>query len=129
MTTTPETDLDALRRQVEGLEAEHARLRGRGPACRADGDVLAEHVALRRRVADLRGRLPDADVGPTLDGGGYLTVHQVAARLDLTAAEAAALLEGAGTRTDANGQTVVREDRFEQLILDHAAGRSPRRFL
>ncbi len=129
MTTTDPTDLAALRRRVDDLEAEHARLSGRGAACRADAGLLDEHVALRRRVAELRDRLPAADVGPTLDGGAYLTLHQVAARLDLTAAEAASLLDGVPTRTDANGQTVVREDRFEQVVVDRAAGKTTRSFL
>jgi len=129
MTTTAPADLQSLRRRVDELEAEHARLRRRGPACRASAELLDEHVALRRRVADLREMLPAADVGPTLDGGAYLTLHQVASRLDVTGAEAATLLDGVPTRTDANGQTVVREDRFEQVVLDRAAGKATGRFL
>ncbi|NLF32500.1 MAG: hypothetical protein GX591_16615 [Planctomycetes bacterium] len=123
MTTIPTTDLEALRRRADALEAANAHLR------RKAGDALIEYAALRRRVEDLRGRLPAADVGPTLDGGRYLTVHQVASRLGLTGEEAAGLLEGVATRTDAHGQTVIREDRFEQLVLDRAAGRTARRFL
>lgn len=122
-------DLDRLRRQLTELEAENAQLQGRGPASRGNVELLRDNSDLRRQVGRLRDRLPAADVGPALDGRTYLTIHQVASRLNTTAADATRMLAKIETRTDRNGQEVIAADRFEQFILDSATGSDPVRFL
>jgi len=122
-------DLDALHRQVTELETENAQLKGRGPACRGNIDLLRANGDLRRQVEHLRGRLPAAAMSPSADGHAWLTIHQVASRLNTTAAEAARMLAKIETRTDGNGLEVIAADRFEQFILDTAAGANPARFL
>jgi len=128
-TRPPAVDLDDLRRQVTELEAENAQLKGRGPTSRGNVELLRANSELRRQVEHLRAQLPKADLGPTIDGGAYLTIHEVASRLNTTAAEASRMLARIETRTDSNGTEVVAADRFEQFILDTAAGANPARFL
>ncbi len=120
-------DTESLRRRLAELTEENAHLRGRGPASRGSIELLGENVELRRRVEHLRQRLPVADLGAT--SAAYLTIHQVASRLNATAADASRLLAKVETRTDRNGVQVVAVDRFEQFILDTAGGRNPSRFL
>lgn len=102
--------------------------------------ILTDDLAmLRQRVDSLRARLPKAWLrelpegtapdGRDEQGREYLTVHQVAARLNTTADAAARTLARVETRLDLNGMPVVAAERFDQLLLDLADGRDPSRFL
>jgi hypothetical protein len=96
-------------------------------------------ASLRQQVQQLRGRLPkarlrDLEAGQSPDGRDaqgrqYLTIHEVAARLHTTAAEAARQLAKVEMRMDLNGVPVVEEGRFSQVVLDLAEGKNPSRFL
>jgi len=126
----PEPDQQAyLKRREAELAAENARLKGRGPASRGQIESVRENTELRRQVEHLRGRLPDADLGPDSEATGYLTIHQVASRLNTTTEQAVKMLAKVPTRLDGNGVQVVAADRFEQFVLDTATGRNPSHFL
>ena len=124
-----EDELTFLRRREAELAAENARLKGRGPASRGQIESVRQNTELRRQVEHLRGRLPAASLGPAAEGAGYLTIHQVASRLNTTAEQAVKMLQKVPTRLDDNGVQVIAADRFEQFVLDTAAGRNPSRFL
>ena len=128
MTQTQHNDLDLLRRREVELSAENARLNGATPTNRGQVELIEENHRLRRRVEQLRSRLPAPAMGMTADGA-FLTIHQIASRLNTTAARAADLLDRVPTRIDDNGQQIVSADCFEQFILDSADGRDPSRFL
>ena len=95
---------------------------------------MTDITELRQRVAALRGKLPKAWLrhfppgaapdGRDEDGREYLTIHEAAARLDTTAQEALRLLGRVEMRTDLNGVPAVQAQRFDQVLLDLAAGRS-----
>ncbi len=120
------TDLGSLRGRLAELETENAQLKGRGPASRGNVAMIRRNTELRRQVESLRQKLPAADMA---DRDGYLTIHQVASRLNTTAGDASELLTGVETRFDANGVEVVATDTFEQFLVDTVAGRNPSRFL
>ncbi len=102
-------------------------------------DNTESNDALRARVAALRAKLPKARLrdlpdgappdGRDEDGREWLTIHQAAARLNTTAAQATRLLGRVEQRLDLNGVPVIAAGRFEQVLLDLADGRDPSRFL
>ncbi len=128
-------DLRSLRDRTARLEAENLQLRGSSPAAAGDMALLAENARLRRQAEGLRAAMPGATFGPGAAAGGkgaqtYLTVHEVASRLNTTAREARMLLDNkVPTDTDANGMWVVRKADFEQALVDISRRRNPSRFL
>ncbi len=128
-------ELARLRELAARLEAENLRLKGASPVNAGGAALLAENVRLRRQVERLRARLPKATFSPAGAAAGrgpetYLTIHEVASRLNTTAHEARRLLENkVPTETDANGVCVMRKPDFEQAVVDLSRRRDPSRFL
>ena len=132
----PENDeLESLREQAARLEAENLRLKGASAAAAGDVALLQESTRLRREVERLRAAMPKAAFSPAAAAAGkgaetYLTLHEVASRLNTTAHEARRLLDNKlPTETDANGMWVVRKADFEQAVVDLSRRRNPSRFL
>ena len=101
-----------------------------------DSTTQDEIQSLREQVEALRRRLPKARLraggeadGRDAEGRTYLTIHEVASRLDTTAEAAGNLLARVETRLDLNGLPVVEHGRFEAFLLDAAEGRNTSRFL
>jgi len=126
---TATSQLESLRQEAAQLETENAYLRGRGPASRGSVEAIQRNTHLRRQVEVLRGRLPAADLGAGPDPGAFLTIHQVASRLNTTAEQASRRLAKVETRRDGNGVQVIAAETFEQFVVDAAAGENPSRFL
>jgi hypothetical protein len=125
----PLDELESLRRRHTELSVENAQLRGRGAASRGNIEMLKVNTDLRRRVEQLRCRLPKADLGPAAAPDAWLTVHQVASLLNTTAEHASRLLAKVETQLDNNGLQVLSRERFEQFVVDTATGTDPSRFL
>ncbi len=132
----PESDeLEPLREQAARLQAENLQLRGASPAAAGNVALLQENTRLRRQIERLRAAMPKATFSPAASAGGkgadtYLTLHEVASRLNTTAREARRLLNNkVPTETDANGVWVVRKADFEQAVVDLSRRRDPSRFL
>ncbi len=127
--------LHSLRRQAARLEAENLRLRGAAPASGGRVELLQQNARLRRRVEQLRATMPKATFGPAQAASGkgpetYVTVHEVASRLNTTAREARRLFgKKVPVETDANGMWVIRKSDFEQAVVDMSGQRNPSRFL
>jgi len=122
-------ELEFLRRRHTELSVENAQLRGRGAASRGNIEMLQLNTEMRRRVEQLRHRLPKADLGPSAQADDWLTVHQIASLLNTTAEHASRLLAKVETQFDNNGVQVISRERFEQFVVDTAAGNDPSRFL
>lgn len=128
-------ELRGLREQAARLEAENLQLKGAVPASSGGVDLLLENARLRRQVEQLRGQMPKSSFSPpeAVRGKGpqtYLTVHEVASRLNTTAREAMRLFDKkVPTETDANGMWVIRKSHFEQAVVDISRRRNPSRFL
>lgn len=128
-------DLADLRRRVASLQAENLQLRGAVPTASGSTTLQRQNARLRRQVETLRSRMPRATFTPAAAAAGrgaetHLTIHEVAGRLNTTAAEARAMLSGKlPIETDANGQWVIRKADFDQAVVDMSRRRNPSRFL
>jgi len=129
-----QNELHRLREEAVRLEAENLQLKG-GTASAGATALLQENVDLRRRVERLRGQMPKASFSPPQAASGkgpdnYLTVHEVASRLNTTAREAMRIFgKKVPIETDANGTRVIRKSDFEQAVVDMSRRRNPSRFL
>ena len=73
-----------------------------------------DNLDLRATLDKLREKLPPAAVdGPE----AWLTMEQIAAKLDTTTAEVEKLLEKVDTSTDGNGRKIISVAYYEQFIL------------